>query len=311
MFKNYLKIARFDHWVKQLFIVPGIVFALCIIDPSTWNWTTVVVASLLALLSTSFCASANYVINEWLDAEFDKFHPTKKERPVVAGGMKAKWVALEYIVFAVLGLVAAFFVSWWVFGLEVFLLVMGIFYNVKPMRTKEIAYLDVITESLNNAIRLLIGWFAVTSIYLPPISIIIGYWMGGAFLMATKRYAEYKMIDDKSTASLYRKSFAKYTETSLLISAIFYALVSVFFCGIFMLKYRIELIFAIPFVCGLFCYYLYLSNKPDSTTQKPEKLLKEKGLMLFVFVVMVVVVALMFIDMPFLQGLLDKTLISY
>jgi len=311
MFKNYLKIARFDHWIKQLFIVPGIVFALCILDSSTWNWTDVIVSTLLALLSTSCCASANYVINEWLDAEFDKFHPTKKNRPVVAGGMKAKWVAVEYIIFAAAGIVAAFFVSWWVFGLEAFLLVMGILYNVKPMRTKEIAYLDVITESLNNAIRLLIGWFAVTSIYMPPISIIIGYWTGGAFLMATKRYAEYKMIDDKSTASLYRKSFEKYTENSLLISAIFYALVSVFFCGIFMLKYRIELIFAIPFVCGLFCYYLHLSNKPDSTAQKPEKLLKEKGLMIFVFVLIVVIVALMFIDMPFLQGLLDKTLISY
>jgi len=30
-----------------------------------------------------------------------------------------------------------------------------------------------------------------------------------------------------------------------------------------------------------------------------------------VFVLIVVIVALMFIDMPFLQGLLDKTLISY
>ena len=25
--------------------------------------------------------SANYVINEWLDAPYDKYHPTKKNRP--------------------------------------------------------------------------------------------------------------------------------------------------------------------------------------------------------------------------------------
>jgi hypothetical protein len=34
----------------------------------------------------------------------------------------------------------------------------GIFYNVRPMRTKDRAYLDVISESINNPLRLMIGW---------------------------------------------------------------------------------------------------------------------------------------------------------
>ena len=32
----------------------------------------------LGILSICLLASSNYVINEWLDAEFDKFHPEKK-----------------------------------------------------------------------------------------------------------------------------------------------------------------------------------------------------------------------------------------
>lgn len=193
--------------------------------------------------------------------------------------------------------------------MEVWLFIMGILYNVRPFRTKDIPYLDVLSESVNNAIRLLIGWFAVTTIYYPPVSIVLGYWMGGAFLMAIKRYAEYRMINDKRTAALYRKSFQYYTEQNLLCSAFFYALLSVFFCGTFMVKYRVELLLDIPFLCGLFCLYLKISYKEDSSVQKPEKLFREKKLMLYLLVFFVITTALLFIDIPSLEWILGKDLI--
>jgi hypothetical protein len=34
----------------------------------------------------------------------------------------------------------------------------GIVYNVRPLRTKDKPYLDVISESINNPLRLTIGW---------------------------------------------------------------------------------------------------------------------------------------------------------
>jgi len=105
--------------------------------------------------------------------------------------------------------------------------------------------------------------------------------MAGAFLMAIKRYAEYRLINNKQKASLYRKSFRQYNEKNLLCSAFFYAMCSIFFIGIFLIKYKIELIISIPFIIGLFCYYLYISFKEDSVVQKPEKLYKEKNLLLY------------------------------
>ena len=51
----------------------------------------------------------------------------------------------------------------------------GIFYNVPPLRTKDKAYFDVISESINNPIRLLIGWAIVDPTSLPPGSIILSY----------------------------------------------------------------------------------------------------------------------------------------
>jgi 4-hydroxybenzoate polyprenyltransferase len=134
--------------------------------------------------------------------------------------------------------------------------------------------------------------------------------MGGAFLMAAKRFAEYRMIGNKEQAGLYRKSFKHYSEKSLLISAFFYALLSVFFSGIFMIKYRIELLLAIPFLCGLFCLYFNICYKPDSSAQKPEKLFKEKGLMIYVAFFIGLLAMLMLLPIPILHPFLDATLIK-
>jgi 4-hydroxybenzoate polyprenyltransferase len=306
---DYLRLARFDHWIKQLFILPGVVFSAVLVGEGT-NLNEMLFRFFAGFVATSLVASSNYVINEWLDADFDRYHPTKKERTAVTTKLHAGLVYLEYFVFALLGLFFAYLVSWLVFVTCAVLLVMGILYNVKPFRTKDIPYLDVLSESINNVLRLLIGWFVVSSSYLPPITIVLGYWMGGAFLMATKRYAEYRMIDDRETAALYRRSFGKYTESSLLISAFFYALNSVFFSGIFMIKYRIEFLLAILPLCGLFCYYLYISQKNDSAAQKPEKIFREKGLILYVLLFILLVALLLVVDIPILEPLTDTTLIG-
>ena len=77
---------------------------------------------------------------------------------------------------------------------------MGIIYNVRPIRSKDRIYLDVLSESINNPLRLLLGWSAVLAGMLPPSSILMAYWMGGAFLMAVKRYAEYRFINDPESS---------------------------------------------------------------------------------------------------------------
>lgn len=106
------------------------------------------------------------------------------------------------------------------------------------------------------------------------------------------------MIGDPNVAGLYRKSFKYYTENSLLVSAFFYAMCATFFIGIFMIKYRIEYIFAMPLIFGLFCFYLAIAFKPDSAVQKPEKLYKEKKLLAYIALLVVVLVLLTVIDIP-------------
>jgi len=51
----------------------------------------------------------------------------------------------------------------------------------------------------------------------------------------------------------------------------------------------------------LFCYYLYIAHKPDSAAQKPEKLFREKKLMILVGVLVVLFALLTVIDIPIMK----------
>ncbi|MBQ8955389.1 MAG: UbiA prenyltransferase family protein [Lachnospiraceae bacterium] len=306
--KNYIRIARPDHWVKNIFIIPGVAVGFLLADMPPVS--VLIYRFIIGFVATCMIASANYVINEWLDAEFDKYHPTKKYRPVVSENMKFSLVMAEYVILAVLGLALSLMINRGFLVTEIWLLVMGVIYNVKPMRTKDIPFLDVITESVNNMIRLLLGWFIVTDVSVPPGSILLGYWMGGAFLMGIKRFAEYRMIGDPKTAGLYRKSFAAYTERTLLCSSMFYAFCSTFCMGLFLVKYRIEYVLAMPFLFLLFVYYLYIAFKDDSAVQKPEKLYKEKKLMAFVLLIVIIFVILTVVDIPALKLFQEPFLIE-
>jgi 4-hydroxybenzoate polyprenyltransferase len=300
---HYIAIARPGHWFKNVFMLPGLVIAFLVTWPPIH---TIILPTILGFLSACAIASANYVINEWLDAEFDKFHPLKKNRSSVLGHITFKYVVIEYILLAGMGLVLASFVSAPFLICALWLLLMGILYNVLPFRTKDKPYLDVLSESINNPIRLLLGWFIITSVIFPPSSLLIAYWMGGAFLMATKRYAELRLITDRSTAALYRKSFAYYTENNLMISILFYSMSFAFFFAVFMIKYRIELILTLPLFAVLFAWYLHIGMMPDSPAQRPERLYEQKGYMLFMGFVICFVTAMFFIEWPTLNWLLEK-----
>jgi 4-hydroxybenzoate polyprenyltransferase len=318
--KDYVAIIRPDYWVKNIFIIPGILFAVAVYHvPITGS---LLLKILVGFVSTCMVASANYVINEYLDAEFDKFHPLKKQRTSVVKVVNPIIIYLEYAFLAIAGLALGYLISIKFLVTLLFLLFMGVMYNVRPFRSKERVYLDVLSESVNNPIRFCLGWFmAAPAIGLvmdnrwdleffnsvPPLSIILAYWMGGAFLMATKRFGEYRLIGNPETAGLYRKSFKFYTENSLLISMFFYALTCAFFLGIFLIKNRIEMLISFPFFALLFAWYLKIGLLKDSPVQGSEKIWTRKWFMLYIVLFTVLICLLMFVDIPWLRWFLIQT----
>jgi 4-hydroxybenzoate polyprenyltransferase len=181
------------------------------------------------------------------------------------------------------------------------------------LRTKDMTYLDVISESINNPLRLCIGWAMIDAGTLPPASVILCYWLGGAFLMACKRLSEYREISAShgvETLSRYRASFKGYSELSLTLSCFLYAILSSFVLAVFLLKYRIEYLPLVPLIAVLFVYYLAISMQPGSSAQKPEKLFRERGLMLLITAIGIVFAFCTFVDIPILERLTAQQYIS-
>ena len=304
--RGYLQIARPDHWIKNIFVIPGAAAAFAVAPD---GGGLAVLPLFLALVSVCLLASANYTINEFLDAEYDRFHPLKSGRPGARGLLDGRLVLVQYLLLAAAGLGAATPINRPFVLAGAFLLAMGLVYNAPPVRTKDKAYLDVLSESVNNPIRFLLGWFAVTGDTLPPASALLAYWMGGAFLMAIKRYSEYRGIGDPARAALYRRSFARYSEQSLLLSGFFFALCSAFFTAIFLIKYRIEFLLLFPLLATLFTWYVAIGLKRDSAAQAPEKLHREFAFLCFAALTFLVAAALFFVDLPALRALMEPHLI--
>ncbi len=302
MLKNYVAIARPGHWFKNIFMLPGLVIALALTKQQLS--TDMVSHIVLAVVAACLLASANYTLNEWLDAKTDLHHPQKKHRPSVAGRVKAPFVYAQWLALVAAGLAIAHHLNALFFGTAIFFVVMGIIYNVPPLRSKDRPYLDVLSEAINNPIRLVLGWCAIVDNVIPPSSILIAYWMGGAFLMAVKRYSEFRYIDDRTRAGLYRKSFIYYDEKTLLLSAFFYALTASFLLGVFLIKYRVEFIISVPFISILFVWYLYLGMAHESVAQAPEKLYRQKAFMAYVGALSGLLIALAVVDIPSLNLLL-------
>ena len=300
---DYLAMMRPSHWVKHVFIVPGIVLAFILLPRPL---SEVVKSIILGFLSAALCASANYVLNEWLDAKSDAHHQSKSSRPAVTRELSAFWVWMEYVGCVVAGLGLALVVSKLFFLTSCVFIVSGLVYNVPPIRTKDVGYLDVLSESLNNPIRLTLGWVMVAPTTLPPGSLLLAYWMGGAFLMALKRLAEYRSArdhDQLGNLGQYRKSFNTYSEESLMLSSFLYALLAAFFLAVFLVKYRIEYLLSIPLFAALFVSYFRIALKRESPAQAPEGLLREKSLVFLVILLALTLTILTWVDIPILEDL--------
>lgn len=274
---EYLKVLRIDHWLKNIFILFGHGVALVLLPSVTFGFDFVWKAA-LSLLPACLIASANYILNEILDAPFDRLHPTKKHRAVAAGEVSIPilWAIMAALIVAGFALAALFFN--WAYTLALAaLLVSGLVYNIPPVRLKDRAYLDVIAESFNNPIRLWLGWYAVAAPEtFPPLSILLAWWFFGALLMTGKRYAEFRFIGCQETSARYRKSFGVYRDRTLIIAMITYANLFCFCTGVALAAYsRLHnLVFVFPLILLAIVAYFHHAMKEETAELEPEKLMR-------------------------------------
>ena len=147
MLQPIFKLLRPHQYIKNGFVFLGPVFA------HAWEGETLLAAT-LAFLAFCAMASAVYVLNDILDVEADRRHPTKCRRPLASGaiGIPAARVILSVLV--LLALALGLLVSAWVTGLLAGYLVLNIAYS---LALKHVVILDVFSIAGGFMLRILAG----------------------------------------------------------------------------------------------------------------------------------------------------------
>lgn len=142
---------RPHQWVKNVFVLLPVVFAQELFDQ------TKVLGAVAAFGCFSLLASAVYVLNDLVDVEADRAHPTKRRRPIASGEVSLGVARAAGVSLAVVALVGGWLVDGW------FLATLGgyVLNNVAySFGLKRIAYVDVLSIALGFEMRVLAGSFA-------------------------------------------------------------------------------------------------------------------------------------------------------
>jgi 4-hydroxybenzoate polyprenyltransferase len=99
--KTWAKSMRLHQWLKNLLIFLPLLAAHQLSD------SALVISAVLAFFAFGLCASSVYLLNDLLDLEDDRHHPTKRRRPLASGALPLAWGAALFPVLLVLGGVIA------------------------------------------------------------------------------------------------------------------------------------------------------------------------------------------------------------
>ncbi|MCP2604652.1 UbiA family prenyltransferase [Candidatus Aminicenantes bacterium AH-873-B07] len=297
--KAYLRALRLERWPRSTAIFVGSIACIWFnLDYlKLYSWQIIIFNMVFAFLLTWGISTLNYIINEIADAPYDIHHPIKKNRPLARGEVKKNTLILIGIILGSVSLGFGFYYfSLYFFLFLTILLFAGLVYNVKPMRVKEIPFLDAIVESANNPIRFFIGWYALTkSNKFPPASLFLLWWAFGNFLMVAKRLSERRLLKDK--AGDYRLSLKKYTEKSLLVFMIISVIIFFVLYFIFALTYKLQsFLYFSPFILLYFYLFFKKTIKEKGIMEEPEQLFMNLKFGSYTFFLLILIIISILFD---------------
>lgn len=200
--EGIVKAVRPRQWVKNVLVLAA--------PMAAGSVTQLDVLLPVALAFVVFCMAASgiYLVNDAMDVEADRAHPTKRFRPIAAGVLP---VRLAFIMAAVLltGSIALSFLANWELAV-----VMAVYIGIQLaycFGLKHQAVLDICIVSSGFLIRAIAGGVAAEIPLSQWFLLIMAF--GSLFMAAGKRYAELRLAT--RTGAKIRKSLEYYTETYL------------------------------------------------------------------------------------------------
>ncbi len=188
---------RTYQWVKNVLLFVPMLMAHRVSEPEVW------MSAALGFVAFSLCASSAYVVNDLVDREADRQHPTKRNRPFASGALPFGFG----VVLAPALVVAAFGIAWFALP-TAFRLTLAVYLAVTLAYSfvlKRQPVLDVLVLAGLYALRIFAGGAATgvpVSEWLLAFSLF--FFLSLALL---KRFAELRRAELDPSASLHGRGY--------------------------------------------------------------------------------------------------------
>ena len=196
-----IKLTRPIHWVKNVSIFAAITFSGLLTDEAAFSKV------FMAFIVFNLAASSTYALNDVFDADKDKKHPIKKNRPIASGALKKSDGLLIAILLATTSLVWSYQLSVIFFWAVFFYLILQLLYS---SFLKNLHIIDILVIAAGFVIRVYAGAFVI-NVHL-SVWFLLTVLSVALFLASGKRRAELGAVGASANT---RKSLHKYSKELL------------------------------------------------------------------------------------------------
>ncbi len=258
----YFSLLRPKLWVKNVFVLFPLLFS------QEWHQSEKLLFAAVAFFLFILASSSTYVLNDLLDAPFDRLHPDKKHRPIASRKILPENAFVLWIVLLIITVFGSFFVSWHFLVVVLMYLFLSIAYS---LYFKRIIFLDVMFVALGFVFRLLAGGIA-TSIMVTDWIIVLTF-LFTMFIALSKRRQELQSLEGHSSRT--RSVLSCYTID--LIDQLNGIVVPIVIMSYIVYTFSQRnnnpfFIATIPLVMYAFFRYLYLLKKTDFASASEDHL---------------------------------------
>ena len=271
--KIFIKLLRVKQWIKNIFVLPGIIFAGLVTKMSAWT----VIA--FAVLAFCLAASAVYIFNDIMDKKEDSAHPEKKDRPIASGVVP---VPLALLIMSAL-IIASLAISYLLVNLPFFLCVAGyivmmILYSIK---LKHVVIIDVMIIMAGFVLRA-VGGVVALDVKISPWLILCTALLA-LYLALNKRRGEIEKVGEDGAT---REVLKNYSVESIkeMLSVITPSIVVAYAIYTFNSPVGAIMMVTLPFVVFGIFRYIYIADRKQRHDAPEMALLTDIPLIADIFI---------------------------
>ena len=274
--KDVIRLCRPVQWSKNSFVFAGLLF------DQAWGDSEVLVSVLQAFFAFCFVASAVYILNDTMDREEDRRHPTKCNRPIASGAVSIPIALAVLAVLLVGGFTLGYLASPNVAIILGIYMVMNIGYS---MGLKRVVILDVFIIAGGFLLRILAGTIGVgmePSAWLFLCSLCLTLFMGFG-----KRRAELTVIQGSNEENGSRQVLGDYSPVLLDIMMAVVAACTFVSYGLFTMSEETvarhgttALLYTLPIVMYAMFRYFFMIHKRGQGEDPSDVIMRDPHILL-------------------------------